>query len=161
MTTISGQFYEAMVDSTNVGKSITPVDGEEAGGYTFEEIVQIATDCVEHAGLGRTMLMPRFLQVLMKTDSQERRLFVDAAIAADDMRSFEEMCGQGYDPQYYLLYGHEVRCELYTYMLKKKFGEQITVESIYDKEELDRLTVTGSVAVALQRIEDERNGRKN
>ena len=152
-TTISGQFYEAMIGSTNIGKSIIPVEGEEPGGYSYEELVAVAVDCVRHAGLGRTMLMPRFLQVLMRTNSQERQTFVDAAIAADDLKAFQEMRDQGYGSNYYLLYGQEERCRLYTYMLKQEFGGELTVESVYDKEELDRLTVTGSIAVALQKIE--------
>lgn len=155
-TTISGQFYEAMIGSTNIGKSIVPVAGEEAGGYSDEELIQVATDCVRNAGLGRTMLMPRFLQVLMKSNSRERQLFVDAAIAADDLNAFREMRDQGYKSDYYLLYGHEERCKLYTYLLKQEFGGGLTVESIYDKEALDQLTVTGSIAVALQKIEDDR-----
>lgn len=152
-TTISGQFYEAMIGSTNIGKSIIPVEGEEPGGYSYEELVAVAVDCVRHAGLGRTMLMPRFLQVLMRTNSRERQIFVDAAIAADDLKAFQEMRDQGYGSNYYLLYGQEERCKLYTYMLKQEFGGELTVESVYDKEELDQLTVTGSIAVALQKIE--------
>ena len=126
-TTISGQFYEAIVNSTNIGKSIIPVEGEEAGGYSDEELIQIAADCVRHAGLGRTMLMPRFLQVLMKTNSHERQVFIDAAIAADDLNAFREMREQGYNSNYYLLYGHESRCKMYTYMLREEFGPQLTV----------------------------------
>ena len=45
---------------------------------------------------------------------------------------------------------------MYTYMLREEFGPQLTVESIYDKDELDRLTVTGSIAVALQKIQQQR-----
>ncbi|WP_317397507.1 2-dehydro-3-deoxygalactonokinase [Anaerotruncus colihominis] len=152
-TTISGQFYEAMVSSTNIGKSIVPVEGEEAGGYGYEELIEIAADCVHHAGLGRTMLMPRFLQVLMKTNSSERQIFVDAAIAADDLKAFHEMRSQGYHSDFYLLYGHESRCRMYTYMLKKEFGRQLEIKSVHSKEDLDRMTVDGSIAVALERIQ--------
>ena len=156
-TTISGQLYEALNNATNIGKSIIPIKGEKAGGYSFEELVEVAMDCVEHAGLARTMLMPRFLQVLMQSSGNERQLFIDAAIAADDLHAFREMREQGYVSDYYLFYGHEIRCKLYTYMLKKVFGDHIVVESIYDKDELDQLTVTGSIAVALKKIETERN----
>lgn len=155
-TTISGQFFEAILNSTNIGKSITPVENEQAGGYRYEELIEIATDCVRHAGLGRTCLMPRFLQVLMKTNSQERETFLDAAIAADDLNAFHEMRDQGYPGDYYLLYGHKSRCDMYTYMLKKEFGDHVVVESIYDKAELDNLTVVGSIAVALEKIRKDR-----
>jgi 2-dehydro-3-deoxygalactonokinase len=152
-TTISGQFYEAMVNSTNIGKSIIPTEGEAAGGYSYEELIRIATDCVRCGGLARTMLMPRFLQVLMKTDSTERTTFVNAAIAADDLKAFHEMRAQGLASNYYLLYGQENRCRMYTYMLKKEFGDQLTIESICKPEEIDQLTVQGAIAVALNRIQ--------
>lgn len=154
-TTISGQFYEAILNSTSIGKSVMPTD-EPSGGYSWEEMIRIATECVRHAGLGRAGMMTRFLQVLMKTSSQERQTFLDAAIAADDLNAFHEMRDQGYPGDYYLLYGHKSRCEMYTYMLKKEFGDHVVVESIYDKEELDNLTVIGSIAVALEKIRKDR-----
>ena len=153
-TTISGQFYEALVASTNIGKSITACEGEAAGGYSYEELVDIAMDCVKHAGLGRTMLMPRFMQVLLKTDSRERKIFVDAAIAADDLKAFREMKDRGYDGNYYLLYGQEERCRLYDFILHKEFGKDVVIESVYDKERIDRFTVDGAIAVALNKIKN-------
>lgn len=152
-TTISGQLFEAICSSTNIGKSLIKTEGETPGGYSDEELIEIAADCVKNAGLARTMLMPRFLQVLMRTDSHEREVFMDAAIAADDLNTFHEMRKQGYVSDRYILYGHENRCKLYTYMLKKEFGPQTIIESIYEKEELDYLTVRGSVEVALEQIE--------
>lgn len=147
-TSISGQFYEAIVNSTNLGKSITPVDGEPAGGYSYEELIEVASDCVRSAGLCRTMLMPRFMQVLLQSNSQERKIFVDAAIAADDLNTFREMRQQGYGSDYYLLYGQEGRCRMYSYMLEKEFGPGLQIESIYQQSELDQLTVDGCIAVA-------------
>lgn len=153
MTTISGQFYEAMISSTNIGKSIVDTEGEEAGGYSYEELIEIATDCVRSGGLCRTMLMPRFLQVLMKTNSTERRIFVDAAIAADDLNAFHEMDNQGYGVKHYILYGQEDRCKMYALMLKKEFGNDLVVDTIYEKEAVDHLTIAGSCTVALKKIE--------
>ncbi len=160
-TTISGQFYEAILHSTNIGKSLVSVDGEISGGYTSEALIEIAMDCVEHAGLGRTMLMPRFLQVLLRTDSHERQVFVDAAIAADDMKAFGEMREQGYRSEYYLLYGHESRCKIYADMLRKKLGPQLTIKSIYEQRELDSLTVKGAVSVALDLVQAWQNEKES
>lgn len=151
-TTISGQLFEAICNSTNIGKSLVPVEGEEPGGYMEEELIETAAGCVRHAGLARTMLMPRFMQVLMHTDGHEREVFMDAAIAADDLNAFRELREQGYRAEHYVLYGHESRCRMYEYMLKKEFGPQTAIDIIYEKEELDRLTVTGSIAVALEQI---------
>lgn len=151
-TTISGQFYEALLNSTNIGKSLVETKGEEPGGYTYEELVDTALDCVEHAGLGRTLLMPRFLQVLLKTNSRERDIFANAAIAADDLKAFEEMRKRGYDSGSYIFYGHESRCRMYEYLLKKRFGDKLSLTSIFDKREIAELTVQGAVAVALEKI---------
>ena len=148
MTTISGQFYNALKDATSVGKSLASVDGERKGRFSFEEIVGIAGECVEYAGISRTLLMPRFMQVLLKTDSDERNLFTNAAIAADDMKAFWEFRSQGYDTKNYLFFGHESRCKLYEYLIKQKFGDDLKIESIYDKETIANLTVKGSIGVA-------------
>lgn len=158
-TTISGQFYQALISSTNIGKSITKTEGEDCGGYSYEEIVDIAKDCVKNAGLGRTCLMTRFMQVLLKTNSTERQLFIGAAIAADDMKAFCEMEAQGMGTDTYILYGQQERCELYTYMLKQEFGQSLKIESIYNMDEIDELTVKGIIKVALERIKrlDEAN----
>ena len=153
-TTISGQFYEALVNSTNIGKSLKEEPGEEPGGYTYEELVDIAVDCVEHAGLGRTLLMPRFLQVLLKTDGRERNIFANAAIAADDLKAFDEMRKKGYLSGHYIFYGHENRCRMYEYLLKKRYGEDLKIEFIYDQEEIGKLTVQGAVAIAFNKIKE-------
>ncbi len=147
-TTISGQFYEALVSSTNIGKSIIPVEGEEPGSYSYEELISVATDCVRHAGLGRTMLMPRFLQVLLKTDSRERGIFIDAAIAADDLKAFREMRDKGCASNRYFFYGQEGRCRMYDYMLRKEFGDDLDITFVYDSDEIDQFTIQGAIAVA-------------
>lgn len=147
-TTISGQFYEALVGSTNIGKSIIPCAGETAGGYSFEQLVATAVECVEYAGLGRSMLMPRFMQVLLKTNSDERDTFVNAAIAADDLKAFREMKERGFTSESYIFYGNQARCELYDYMLKTFFSDKLTIRGIWDKHEIAMLTVRGASAVA-------------
>lgn len=148
MTTISGQFYEAIMNSTNIGKSLIPVEGEAPGGYSYEELLEIAGDCVQNAGLLRTMLMPRFMQVLLKTDAAERDIFLNAAIASDDLLAFQEMRKGGFESEKYILYGHKSRCEMYEYLLKKTFGRHLLIESIQDKDEIENLTVRGVIAVA-------------
>lgn len=148
MTTMSGQIFEALKAATNVGKSITNCQGEEAGGYSFEEIVAIAKDCVENAGFVRTMLMPRFMQVLLKTNSEERTLFVDAAIAVDDMKAFIDFNNQGYKTPKYILFGHHARCKLYTYLIKQYLGNEIDVESIYDEQAIADMTIKGVIITA-------------
>lgn len=149
ITTISGQFYEAL-QSTSIGKSIRPpaVD-ERAGGYPLVDIVDAAYESVTKAGFLRTMLMPRFMQVLTSTTWVERQQFVDAAIAAGDMEIFAEFGRLGFPNSVpYLLVGHRERCEIYELLLKRIFGLGCKVDYIYDQAEIDRLTVNGAFAVA-------------
>ena len=103
--------------------------------------------------------MPRFLQGLLRTDSRERDIFANAAIAADDLKAFEEMRNKGYDSNHYIFYGHESRCRMYEYLLRKRFGEELIIEFIYDKEEIGKLTVRGAVEIALDKIR-EREGEE-
>ena len=147
MSTISGQFYNALKEATSVGKSIVSLENETGTGLSFEEIVEAAERCVEHAGLSRAMLMPRFMQVLLKTNGHDRKLFVNAAIAADDMKAFQEYMSRGYDTQNYLFFGHESRCKLYNYLVKQKFGYGLKTQSVFEKETIANLTVKGSIEV--------------
>lgn len=148
ITSISGQMFEALINSTNIGKSILPVSKEGAGGYSYEELVDTALDCVECAGLMRTLLMPRFMEVLLKTSSEERNIFTNAVIAADDLKLFSNMRENGCWSDRFVLYGHESRCEMYSYLLRKKFGDALEIRTICDKQEISQLTINGMLAIA-------------
>ena len=148
LTTISGQLYEAVCTATMVGKSLSEVENEQSGGYSFEEIVSIARDVVENVGLDRCFLIPRFMQVLLKTDYRERRAFIDAAIAIDDLKALKEFDRQKNTAKRYILFGHQSRCDLYEYLLKQQYGDSIEVIKVSDKEKLGELTVKGAVEVA-------------
>jgi 2-dehydro-3-deoxygalactonokinase len=147
MTTLSGQLFEAILKQTNVGKSLTECTGEESGGYTFEEIVEIADHCVRTKGLVRCFLIPRFMQVLLKTSYTERRAFVNAAIAIDDMTSIKSF-DQDYSSDAYILFGPKSRCDLYGYLLKKGKGDMVMILPVSEKERLDELTIKGAVSIA-------------
>ena len=147
-TTISGQLYDAILNHSSIGKSLVEKEGEPAGGYTYQELIQIACDCVANTGLGRTLLMPRFLQVLLKTNAWEREVFTNAAIAADDMKAFEDMRKRGLANDRYIIYGHQNRCEMYQYMLRKFYGDNMEITCISDKDKIGKLTVLGCIAVA-------------
>jgi len=153
LTTISGQLYEAVCKQTMIGKSLIDNDMEESGGYSYEEIVSIADEVVEQTGLDRCLLIPRFMQVLLQTDSKERNLFIDAGIAVDDMKLVSEFEKQGYKANTYILFGHSARCELYSYLIRKKFGENIRIISVSDKEKLSDLTVRGAIKIAQRYIQ--------
>ncbi len=150
LTTLSGQLYEAIMKETMIGKSLIENNTETSGGYSYEEVIQIATEVVEEVGLDRCIMIPRFMQVLLQTDYQERNLFINAGIAVDDMKVMAEFEKQGYLANSYILFGHKVRCDLYKYLLKKKYGEGTNVICISDKNKLGQLTVNGAVSISKQ-----------
>lgn len=153
-TTISGQLYDALMHATLLGSSLAPTCGEDCR-YSREELLQLAMKSVAAEGLGRTVLMARFMQILMKSNYEERRLFVDAAIAADDMKSFAGMSTRGMDSGNYCLVGKKNRCDLYAEMLRIYFGKNVKVKKISDKAQIGRVTVTGNMLVAAQYIAEE------
>lgn len=149
ITTISGQFYEALVKETSIGKCVkdpgTPCDSR----YTDREILDIAGESVAKSGLLRTMLMPRFMQVLLETSHRERQLFVDAAIAAADMQIFDEFDRLGFPADVgYILYGHEKRCAIYEYYLRQKYGATVAITAITDADAINLITIRGLAAIA-------------
>lgn len=152
-TTLSGQLREALIGSTNIGKSLQDTPGEEPYGYSQDEIVETAYSCVEKEGIVRAFLMPRFQQVLLKTDAKERSLFTDAIIASDDMKAFAAMKEQGYLADTIVLFGHESRCRIYSYLLKNKLGVCGEIKAVSDKDAIGELTVGGVVAIAQKIIE--------
>lgn len=155
ITTISGQFFESL-KHTSIYKSIENIDStSECSNYKYEEIADIAYDCVHKSGFLRTMLMPRFMQNLLTTNSEERRLFVDSAIASDDIKIIEEFVRQGFDTKTdYILIGHKNRCKLYSYFIKNYIDNKSNISCVSDKEQIKYLTVSGALEVSkLKNIE--------
>ncbi|MEG0911972.1 MAG: 2-dehydro-3-deoxygalactonokinase [Oscillospiraceae bacterium] len=157
LTTISGQLYEAILKETMIGKSLIENNVEQSGGYSFEEVVAIATEVVNEVGLDRCMMIPRFMQVLLNTDYNERNLFLNTGIAVDDMKIISEFERQGHTAKTFVLFGHESRCKLYSYLLKQKYGSEIKVISVSDKEKLSELTVHGAVSIVNRHRELQKN----
>ena len=145
LTTTSGQIREAILKETFVGKSVEKRDStdEEPEGYFDENVVMQATKWIQQAGIVRCMMLPRFLDVLLKTKWYERELFFDALIAAEDMLSigmlnnFDAACAEKF-----VFVGLPSRCKLYEYILKTIMPEA-SVSSICDIEKVDSLSIDG------------------
>ncbi len=147
LTTMSGQVYEAVRKETFVGKSIQGDNDGSEDDYFNEEIIETAYDSVMNSGFIRTLLMPRFMEVLLKTTWYERKLFVEAAIIAEDLRALNEYdnlqfsrdCG-------FILVGHEIRCRVMAYLLEKYLNVS-NIKMVYNKVEIDRLSIEGAIAI--------------
>ncbi len=149
LTTLSGQVYEAIKKETFLGKSIEAPEGEnEPDGYFDTGVIDYGFKWIESGGFLRSLLMTRFLDVLLKTKWYERKLFVESLIASEDMHSlnqFDEM-GLPKDSNIVLV-GHEGRCRIYEHILKNKMNWNGGVRSITDVDDIDMLNIKGSIDI--------------
>jgi 2-dehydro-3-deoxygalactonokinase len=149
LTTVSGQVYEAIIKETFIGKSIKKNTDFDNSSYFDEHVVDSAYTWVSRSGFLRTMLMPRFLDTLLKTTWYERKLFVEAAIAAEDMRAVNQfdMLHFPLDTNF-ILVGDQSRCILYEYLLREKIQIKKDILTIEKTEDVDRLSIKGAIYLA-------------
>ena len=149
LTTLSGQIYEAIRKNYSIGKSIKSDKSEQAENYFDTDVIDTAYDSVKNAGFLRTLMMPRFMEVLLKTKWYERRLFINAAIVAEDLRALNEYktlnCLLNCD---FVLIGHKIRCKILSYLLKKYYRVTEKIKCIYEKGEIDQLSIGGGITIA-------------
>lgn len=146
VTTLSGQLYEAIKKETFIGKSIEGESDDPAAEYWDEQVIANASACVESAGFLRTLMMGRFFDVLMKTKWYERKLFVEASIAAEDMRALGHFEALGFDTgAHVILVGPEMRCRIYRSMMRSRLAAEPSIVS--EPGEIDQLNIQGSLAI--------------
>ncbi len=64
------------------------------------------------------------------------------------MKAFMDFNNQGYKTSKYILFGHRLRCKLYTYLIKQYLGSDVEVESIYDEQAIADMTIKGVIITA-------------
>lgn len=149
LTTLSGQIYEALKKQTNVGKSIVGAEKKD-NNYFDTNIIDIAYDVIQNVGFLRSLIMPRFMEVLLKTEWYERELFVNSAITAEDLKVVNDFKLLDFSllNSNFILIGHKNRCEILSYMLKKYCGVKNKIKIIYKKEDIDKLSIEGAISIA-------------
>lgn len=152
ITTLSGQVFSAILAESFIGKSIEKPEEEELPPLDWT-VVEEAYSWTKEAGLLRSLLMTRFMDVLIDTEWYERRLFVEAALAASDLTAFSQFDRLGLDGNTpFVLIGDHRRCELYRYLLREKCGVAHPISIISEIETIDSLSIRGVLNLA------ERNG---
>lgn len=147
LTTLSGQLYEAIIDKTSIGKSVFCSEDEENKNFD-KEIINTAYDSVMNAGFIRTLLMPRFMEVLLDTTPYQRKLFIESAIAAEDLKTINDFNSAKMSlNNNFVLIGQKERCRIFSYLLKNYF-EIDNITSISNKTEVDNLSIVGAVKIA-------------
>lgn len=150
ITTVSGQIYRAIIKETSIGKSVIGKDDDyNDENYLDKEIIDIAYKCVKNAGFLRSLLLPRFMDTLLKTKWYERRLFLEAAIVSEDMRVISQFESLKF-PKFkkFILIGPKRRCQVYKHLLMEKIKTSENVLIITDPEDIDLISIRGSFYLA-------------
>jgi 2-dehydro-3-deoxygalactonokinase len=149
VTTLSGQVYEAIVKETSIGKSIRGADDFDEDRYFDPEVLEAAYTWVGSAGFLRTLLMTRFLDTLLETRWYERKLFVEGAIAAEDLRAFGQLEALGFSRDTnFVLVGAPRRCAIYRHLFREKLGFRSDILTLSEEEAVDMLSITGAIRLA-------------
>jgi len=149
LTTLSGQMFEALQTATSIGKSIAMPSGYPVEDTFEAEVVDAAYDAVVHTGFLRTVLMPRFLDVLLHAPVHLRRLFTEAAIGAEDLKVLDEFSVVGFPTETpFVLVGPPGRCRVLRHLLETQSRAAKAVSCITDAEEIDRLSIHGATTIA-------------
>ncbi len=150
VTTLSGQLYAAIVKETSIGKSVR-VEGSTEGFPMDMQVVDCAYEQVRRTGLVRSLLMPRFLDTLLDTEPFQRQLFLQSAIATEDLEAMNAFELMGFPIKTnIILMGQEERCRIYSYLLKEKMGFTEDISSITESEEIDMFNIRGTLVIAQQ-----------
>lgn len=149
LTNLSGQVFEAIKKETSIGKSIAPDELCPFPEYFDPKVVDSAYQAVKHCGFLRALIMPRFMEVLLKSPWYERELFVNAAISTEDLKVIEDfpMVGFPIENPYFLVVGDKNRCHLLEYLLNKYINTKKKIHLFYDKDQIDQLSINGAIEI--------------
>lgn len=150
ITSLSGQVFEAVKKETFIGKSIEPCEGVPIPeNYHDTKVIENAFNWQQKSGFVRSLLMIRFLDVLLHTQWYERRLFLESLIAAEDITAFNQMeCAHDTSKRIVFI-GPKERSDVYSYVFEHKLGwSRELLHSINDTTLIDMLNIKGSLAIA-------------
>lgn len=150
LTSLSGQVFEAIKKETFIGKSVeNREDALPPEDYFDPDVVENAYRWQEDGGFIRSLLMIRFLDVLLKTQWYERRLFFESLIAAEDIHAFTNFFDTNTDKPLMVFIGPKARCIVYSHLFNKKLNwPESMLKSITDTNVIDKLNIQGSLAIA-------------
>ncbi|ATM87531.1 2-dehydro-3-deoxygalactonokinase [Yersinia enterocolitica] len=148
ITSLSGQVYAAVRKETFINSSMIDSDSNTQDFYSTD-ILKYAYECVNRAGLLRSLLFTRFIQFSLSTTAAERKFYCESTIAADDMKLFDEAEEQGFSLTGDIIFiGNSERCKLYQGMLKETKAIKNNIISITNPEEIAMLGIKGACYIA-------------
>jgi len=147
ITTMSGQLYDAIINHTFVGKSIN--DDKKNNDYNEIKILELAKKCSNSYGIIRSLMFPRFMDVLLDTSSKQRKLFLDALIAYEDIKVIPYLKKIKIFEKYeVIIIGDKERSELYKKLLSQEMKNAKGFTIIDDNEKIDQISIDGILTIA-------------
>lgn len=145
ITSLSGQVYAAILKQTFVAASVENAEDAELD----ETVIDAAYRSMTQSGFLRTVLMTRFLQFSLPSTAAQRKLFLESAMACDDLKLLSDAQHQGFNlnGDVYLI-GNASRCTLYHYIFSHYAERNAHFHIISDAESIDMLAITGASAIA-------------
>ena len=148
LTTLSGQVYASIMAESFIAKSIETPQGMEIPPID-PAVIDEAYRWTTSAGLLRSLLMTRFMDVLLSTEWHERRLFVEASLASADLQAMSQFDRMGFDKNTpFLLIGKARRCEIYRRLITKNLRIQQPVTTMCEAADIDLLSIHGALTLA-------------
>jgi len=154
VTTLSGQLYAALCKETFLASAVREDSADpEPPGYFDAGLVEEAWRIVSVAGLTRALLLPRFMQVLMRTRWFERRLFLEALIAGEDLRGLADLVGLGFPTTTPVtLVGPPTRCAVLGLLIGRSGAFRGPVTTLSDPEAVEGLGPAGALEIFRHRL---------
>lgn len=150
VTTISGQVFDAVKSGTVLGKSIAG-SSETPPPQRHPELVHAAYEWSRTAGMLRGLFITRFLDTLLETSVEERQLYLQTVVAAEDLEVVSELEYLGFPaPRRLVLIGRPGRVHLYRHLFETELRITNRITTITDDREVDRLSILGAIALLRQ-----------
>lgn len=153
LTTVSGQVYEALSKETFLASSLRSdepsgrIEGlhPEIDEIEYKRTIATAYRFCAEGGFLRSLLVARFMDTLLETDVRQRRLYVEALLAAEDMKVLSRIGPMGLPSETgFVLVGSPRRVHLYRNLLQLA-GVRTPITTLTDTAEIDSLSIAGSL----------------
>lgn len=150
LTTVSGQVYEALMKETFLAKSVEgdPRRSKQGGDLDeghYRSILDLARRFCDEGGFLRALLVTRFMDTLLSTTREERQVYVEAVLAAEDLKVLSRLPAMGFPAEAgFVLVGSPARVRLYELLLEMS-GVVGPIRSVTDTTEVDSLSIAGSL----------------
>ncbi len=145
LTTLSGQLFHALLTETSLSKSVAG-SSSSVDIAKEQEIIDLALTFCRDSGFLRTLMVTRFLDTLVKTTLEQRRLFLEAAFAAEDchallgqLDAFAKYC------RTVVLMGPEPRVRLYEAVVRRLLPEPRELVLCCQRGHADVLAIRGAL----------------